>query len=185
VLCYHYWCFPHFVQRQAVSIWSLNWLTSFMLFVLRKVLRDPGFHCGGICHLICLRLLLFLCLASERRREGHAWSGEVGRGRPSRCSLGSPPWLLFLHLLFRLSAAPIICGMGFFSFRRCSMLGWKMYSLSRGTPCAGDRPAPQAAGRLFAVCPDVAELLAVMVLRKTILSSICLHPDSDVAEVFN
>jgi hypothetical protein len=42
--------------------------------------------------------------------------------------------------------------------------------------------APKAAGRLFAVCPDVAELLAVMALRKTILSSICLHPDCDVAE---
>jgi hypothetical protein len=42
--------------------------------------------------------------------------------------------------------------------------------------------APQAAGRLFAVCPDMAELLAVMDLRKTILSSICLHPDCDVAE---
>jgi hypothetical protein len=35
-------------------------------------------------------------------------------------------------------------------------------------------PAPQAAGRLLAVCPDMAELLAVMALRKTILSSICL-----------
>jgi hypothetical protein len=38
-------------------------------------------------------------------------------------------------------------------------------------------PAQQAAGRLLAVCSDVAELLAVMALRKTILSS-----DYDVAE---
>jgi hypothetical protein len=64
----------------------------------------------------------------------------------------------------------------------CSMLGWKIYSLSRITPCAGDHPALQAAGRLLAVCVDVAELLAVMALRKTILSSICLCPDCDVAE---
>jgi hypothetical protein len=44
-------------------------------------------------------------------------------------------------------------------------------------------PAPQAAGRLLAVCPDVAELLAVMALRKTILSFIGLCPDCDVAEL--
>jgi hypothetical protein len=42
--------------------------------------------------------------------------------------------------------------------------------------------APQAAERLLAICPDVAELLAVMALRKTILSSICLYPYCDVAE---
>jgi hypothetical protein len=44
-------------------------------------------------------------------------------------------------------------------------------------------PAPQAARKLLAVCPDVAELLAVMALCKTTLSYICLHPDCDVAEV--
>jgi hypothetical protein len=43
--------------------------------------------------------------------------------------------------------------------------------------------AKQAAGRLFAVCPDVAELLAVMALSKTILSFICLHTDCDMTEV--
>jgi hypothetical protein len=40
----------------------------------------------------------------------------------------------------------------------------------------------QAAGRLLAVCPDVAELLAVVALGKSILGSISLHPDSNVAE---
>jgi hypothetical protein len=34
----------------------------------------------------------------------------------------------------------------------------------------------------LAVCPDVAELLAVLALRKPILSYTCLHPDCDVAE---
>jgi hypothetical protein len=57
-----------------------------------------------------------------------------------------------------------------------------MYSLPRGIPYADDRPAPQAEGRLLAVCPDVAELLAVTALRKIILSSTCLYPDCDVAE---
>jgi hypothetical protein len=42
--------------------------------------------------------------------------------------------------------------------------------------------APQAAARLLTVCHDVAELLAVMALRKIIPSSRCLHPDCDVAE---
>jgi hypothetical protein len=58
----------------------------------------------------------------------------------------------------------------------CSMLAWKMYFLSRGTPCAG--------ARLLVVCPDVVEMLAVMALRKTILSSICLYPDCYVTEAW-
>jgi hypothetical protein len=42
--------------------------------------------------------------------------------------------------------------------------------------------APQAAGRLLAICPDVAELLAFVALGKSILGSISFHPDSNVAE---
>jgi hypothetical protein len=42
--------------------------------------------------------------------------------------------------------------------------------------------APQAAARLLAVCPDVAELLAVVALGMRILCFINLHPDSNVAE---
>jgi hypothetical protein len=45
-------------------------------------------------------------------------------------------------------------------------------------------PAPQTTGRLFAVCPDVAELLAVVALRESALGSICLHPDNNVAEAW-
>jgi hypothetical protein len=37
--------------------------------------------------------------------------------------------------------------------------------------------APQKTGRLLAVFPNVAELLAVMALRKPILSFIVLYPD--------
>jgi hypothetical protein len=44
--------------------------------------------------------------------------------------------------------------------------------------------APQAAGRFLAVCPNVAEFLAVMALRKTILCSICPCPDCDVTEAW-
>jgi hypothetical protein len=67
---------------------------------------------------MCPRLLLFFCPASQRRREGRAWSGEVGRKHTSRCSPRCPLGLLSLHVLFRVSAAPIICGMGVFSFRQ-------------------------------------------------------------------
>jgi hypothetical protein len=42
--------------------------------------------------------------------------------------------------------------------------------------------SPQAAGRLLAVCPDVAELPEFVALVMSILSSISLHPDSNVAE---
>jgi hypothetical protein len=56
--------------------------------------------------------------ASERRREGHACSGEVGREHPSRCGPGCPPQHHFLHPFHRVSAAPIICGTGFPSFRQ-------------------------------------------------------------------
>jgi hypothetical protein len=41
---------------------------------------------------------------------------------------------------------------------------------------------PQAAGRLLAISPDVAELLAVVALGKSILGSISLHSDNNVAE---
>jgi hypothetical protein len=45
-------------------------------------------------------------------------------------------------------------------------------------------PAQQTAGRLFAISPYVAELLAVVALSKSILGSINLHPDSNVAEAW-
>jgi hypothetical protein len=44
--------------------------------------------------------------------------------------------------------------------------------------------APQTARRLFAICPYLAKLLAVVALRKGILGSIRLHPDNNVAEVW-
>jgi hypothetical protein len=68
---------------------------------------------------MCLRLLPFLCPASECCREGQAWSGEVGRDNFSRCSPGCP-LRFFLHLL-RVSAAPIIGGMLVSSFRQLAV----------------------------------------------------------------
>jgi hypothetical protein len=59
-----------------------------------------------------------------------------------------------------------------------------MSSPSRGTPCAGTAPAPQAARWLFAICPYVAKLLAAVALRKGILGPVRLYPDSVVAEAW-
>jgi hypothetical protein len=64
------------------------------------------------------------------------------------------------------------------------MLAWKQRFPSLGSPCAGAAHATQTAGRLFAISPDVAELLAVVALGKSILDSISLHPASNVAEVW-
>jgi hypothetical protein len=77
--------------------------------------QGPWFHCGWTCHchLACLRPMLLLCAASERRREGN--SDEVWEERTWRCRLGCSLWLPFLHLL-RVSAAPIIGGWAFSSF---------------------------------------------------------------------
>jgi hypothetical protein len=62
------------------------------------------------------------------------------------------------------------------------MLVWKMYVLLQDTPCAGGRPSPQTTGRLLPVFPNVAEHLAIMALRKHILSFIGLYPDCDVTK---
>jgi hypothetical protein len=43
-------------------------------------------------------------------------------------------------------------------------------------------PTPQTTGRLLAVFSNVAELLAVMALHKTILGFIGLYPNCDIAE---
>jgi hypothetical protein len=43
-------------------------------------------------------------------------------------------------------------------------------------------PTPQAAGRLFAICPDVAELLAVKALGQGGLGFVCLYFNANMAE---
>jgi hypothetical protein len=75
--------------------------------------------------------------------------------------------------------------MEFFSFRQPTFAAlWSRWWIPfLGALFVQVNPAaPQVAGRLFAVCPDVAKLLAVMTQRKTILSSMCLHPDCDVSK---
>jgi hypothetical protein len=47
----------------------------------------------------------------------------------------------------------------------------------------GAAPTPQAAGRLFAVGPDLAKILAVVALRKVVLGLIRLYLDANVTEI--
>jgi hypothetical protein len=70
--------------------------------------------------------------------------------------------------------------MGVFSFRQLAVAAcWcgTSVSLLRALLVQMAAPAPRTTGRLLAVCPDVAELLAVMVLRKTSLGFIGIYPD--------
>jgi hypothetical protein len=71
-----------------------------------------------------------------------------------------------------MSADPII-GMGFFSVDQpavAAFWGGRCIPFLRALLVQVITSAPQAEGRLLAVCLDVAELLAVMALRKTILN---------------
>jgi hypothetical protein len=54
---------------------------------------------------------------------------------------------------------------------------------SPGTPCAGGRHHTTNNEGVLAVCPDVAELLAVVALSKPVLKFVRLYPDCNVAEV--
>jgi hypothetical protein len=82
-------------------------------------------------------------------------------------------------------AAPIIGGMGVFSFRKAAVTAcWvgRRISFIAAFFVKVIAAAPQTPGRLFTVCPDVAELLAVVALDKSILDYIRLHPNSNNVE---
>jgi hypothetical protein len=84
-----------------------------------------------------------------------------------------------------MSAAPIFGGMWFLTLRQLAVTAsWSggSVSLLRTFLVQVAAPAPQSSGRLFAVGPNVAELLAVVTLRKSSLYSISLHLDCDVPE---
>jgi hypothetical protein len=84
-----------------------------------------------------------------------------------------------------MSATPIICGMGFFTFRQPTVAAcWRgrLISFLGVLLVLATASVPRAAGRLLAICPDVAELLAVVALDKSILGCISLHPDINVTE---
>jgi hypothetical protein len=70
--------------------------------------------------------------------------------------------------------------MGFLSYRQLAVAAcWcgRCISFFRTLLVQVAATAPQTTGRLLAVFPNVAELLAVMALPKSILSFIVLCPD--------
>jgi hypothetical protein len=70
--------------------------------------------------------------------------------------------------------------MGFLSYRQLAVAacwGGRCISFYRTLLVQVAATAPQTTGKLLAVFPNVAELLAVMALRKPILSFIMLYPD--------
>jgi hypothetical protein len=82
----------------------------------------------------------------------------------------------FFFSIFPVSAATTICGMGVFSFRQTTVATcWS----GRCIPFLGallvqvTASSPQVVRRLLAFCPDLAELLAVMALRRWV-AVICL-----------
>jgi hypothetical protein len=75
--------------------------------------------------------------------------------------------------------------MGFFSFRQQTVAacwGGSCISFLGALLVQVTAPATETAGRLLAVCTDVAELLAVTALRKTVLASICIPSACNVTE---
>jgi hypothetical protein len=64
----------------------------------------------------------------------------------------------------------------------CSKPELKIHSFSPGSLCACGRPHTTNSGRLFAVGPDVANLLAVVTMRKGVLGLIILYLDGNMAE---
>jgi hypothetical protein len=88
----------------------------------------------------------------------------------------------FPYGFFRMTTATVVGRMCCFSFSQLAVAAcrcWRSVLLLRDslpTP-------PQATGRLLAICPDVAILLAVVALCKVILWFICLYLDGNVAEV--
>jgi hypothetical protein len=86
-----------------------------------------------------------------------------------------------------MSAAAVMGGMSFLSLRQLAVIACSCassVSLLWAVLVQVSAPAPQTAGRLFAVSPDVAQLLAVVAFGKSILDFIILHPDGNVAEAW-
>jgi hypothetical protein len=72
----------------------------------------------------------------------------------------------------------------FSSTGTCSMLVWKIIFFFRTLFVQVAATAPQTTGRLLAVFPNMAKLLAVIALCKPILSFIVFYPDCNVAKAW-
>ena len=62
------------------------------------------------------------------------------------------------------------------------MSAWMLSCPLPGIPCAGDPPTPHTTGRLLAVSRDMAELLAILTVRESIMVFVRLYPDCSMAK---
>jgi hypothetical protein len=145
---------------------------------LRSIMTEPATAIWCVWGRWCYSVLLRGTATKD------TWVGEVWGEHPS-CSLGCSLWLTFLHLFLCVSSGPITGGIGsaFANWQLVAavLLRQKMYVLLQDTPCAGEPLAAKTTGCLLAVYANVVEHLAVMALRKTILSFIGFYPECDVA----
>jgi hypothetical protein len=65
-----------------------------------------------------------------------------------------------------------------------SKLEWRQRSIFPDALCSGRRPRNTNNGKVAYSLPNVAEMLAVVALRKAVLRPVCLHRDSYVTEAF-
>jgi hypothetical protein len=135
-----------------------------------------------------LRLLMQLHLlraTPESRSEGDTWSSTGCREHPPCCRFWCSLCGLFLQLLLRMPAASIVCWVGFVTLQQLAIAacwGGSSIDLFRALLVQVAAPAPQTARLLFAVCPHVTKLLAVVTLCEPSLCSVCFYLDCYVAE---
>jgi hypothetical protein len=109
----------------------------------------------------------------------------AGRENTSRFILGCSLRLSLSHLFLGVPANSIVGGMRFLSdhqlavaacrYRCCIALFWAL--LAQVTALT-----PHTTRRLFAVSPDMAELLTVVTLHETVLSFVYVYPDYNMAK---
>jgi hypothetical protein len=95
--------------------------------------------------------------------------------------------VIFLQHPLLVSAAGIIAGMWLFFLQKLAVAAcrsgvsiFRLWTLFLQLAV----PAPLTTVWLFALCPVMAVLLALVTLRESALSSICLHPDGNAAEAW-
>jgi hypothetical protein len=134
----------------------------------------------GLSAVVTLSQYFFGAPPRRRHLVKQGWARTL-----SPCGFGCSLRFLPLQFFPRLSAAPIIGGMWFLALRKLAVTAsWSGGSvlLLRTFLVQVAAPAPRISGRLFAVGPNVAELLAVVTLCESAVCFISFHLDCNVAE---
>jgi hypothetical protein len=126
---------------------------------------------------ICLHCLwlLLLRVSTQCSCIGLLWWGELRGERPPRWFLGSSLCSSPLQFFFRMAAAPIWRWTKFTSFYYGAIVAARRKSricLFRAFPMQVTTTATQTLRGLLTVGPDMAKVLAVVVLRKASVNSV-------------